>query len=85
MLKKAAGGAKIPYGWKTSNRFVIYDLRGTALSNLLSAGVDTTVVSKLYATHHRVLQTNIYLNPTRKRTTEGSEIADAIVGMATGE
>jgi integrase len=85
MLKKAAGAAKIPYGKQTENGFVIHDLRGTALSNLLNAGVDPIVVSKVYASHHSLQQTNVYLNPTKKRLTVGSEVADKLVDLATVE
>jgi integrase len=85
LMKKAATAANIKYGSKNKNGFVLHDLRGTALSNLLGAGVDLSVVSKVFANHHSIKQRTIYLNPTKKRTEHGSEVADSLVDLATAE
>jgi integrase len=85
LLKEVAEQADIPYGKGVERGIIIHDLRGTALSNLLHAGVDPIVVSKIYASHHSLQQTNVYLNPTRKRAEHGEEIADALVDLATAE
>ncbi len=85
MLKRAAEEAKIEYGWGKKNGFVIHDLRGTALSALLGAGVDLPTVSKTFAAHHSIQQTTIYLNPTLKSKKEATIAADNLVNLATRE
>ena len=83
MLKRAAGEAKIEYGWGKKNGFVIHDIRGTALSSLLNSGVDLPTVSKVFAGHHNVQQTNIYLNPTEKSKDEAMKVSYDFVNPAT--
>jgi integrase len=84
-FEDAAGACGIPYGQKNVNGdikgFTPHDLRGTALTALLNAGIDLATVSKEYAAHTDLKLTARYLNPTRKSKQLAASAANNLVGL----
>lgn len=78
---EAAEACDILYGQRTEGGFTPHDLRGTALTALLSAGIDLATVSKEYAGHGDIKLTARYLNATRKSKERAAAAAGSLVGL----
>lgn len=86
-FREAATAVGIPYGQANNEGdvkgFTPHDLRGTALTALLMAGVDLATVSKEYAAHGDMKLTARYLNPTKRSKQLAAQAANNLVGLAT--